>query len=71
MEQQSLAATSSCNQLVEDSYGPQNWAEMQMSTLFGSSITLFQNIQQGICFDFEHYFQQMSFSLSQRKLSMK
>lgn len=45
MEQRSLAATSSYNWPVEDSYGSQDWAEMQMSTLFGSSITLFQNIQ--------------------------
>lgn len=68
MEQRSLAATSSYNWPVEDSYGSQDWAEMQMSTLFGSSITLFQNIQQGICFDFEHYFQQMPFSHPQESL---
>lgn len=37
--------------------------------LFGSSITLFQNIQQGICFDSEHYFQQMPFSHLQESFS--
>lgn len=40
--------------------------EMKCKCLFLALPSLFQNIQQGICFDFEHYFQQTPFPIPKK-----